>query len=215
MIIDRLIIGTCPSSSYSKAVQDLIKRIVNSEEFALHELIFQQTDPSIIAILLFNYPLVNESYYKEFAEAVKKISLGKYTFCKKSSAFKENFNKLLNELFNKFHSTDLKEQKDQIQKVKYAVPLSKFISELYNIGYIVNCNIKFFLEILLQASETSKISENSLQVLIANISDHAKNEAKQFHKHNHSVHAATITKILAECEGNFIKSSSNNKNNKK
>lgn len=217
MNIDHLIIGNCPSSScYSKATKDLIERIANGQDFPSNELIFASTDSAFLAILLLNYPLIFESYYKECAVAVKKISLAKYNCCKKSSAFKESFSKHLNELFNKFHSSDLTEQKDQIQKVNHAVALIKFIGELYNVDYIINCNIKFILEVLIKAAETSKISEICLQVLISIISDHAKNEAKQFHKHNHDVHTAAIMKILAEYEdASFEESDYSNKKKKK
>lgn len=204
-IIDRLIIGNgnCNSSGYTSATQDLIKRIASAQEIVVSEATFLNTDPLCLAVLLFNYPLITEGSYKEFASAVKKISLAKYTYYKKSSSFKEHFNKLLNEIFNKFHQSDLRDQKDQIQKVKYAVPLAKFIGELYNIDYIINSNIKFFLENLVNAAETSKVSEECLRVLISITSDHAKNEFKQFHKHNHDVHTSTIMKILAEYEDGF------------
>lgn len=204
-IIDRLIIGNVNSNSsgYTSATQDLIKRIASGQEIVVSEATFLNTDPIFLATLTFNYPLINENCYKEFAEAVKKISSAKYTYYKKSSSFKEHFNKLVNELFNKFHQSDLRDQKDQIQKVKYAVPLTKFIGELYNIDYFINCNIKFYLENLVKASETSKISEDCLRELISIISDHAKNEFKQFHKHNHDVHTATIMKILGEYEEGF------------
>lgn len=215
MNIDHLIIGNCPSSSYSKATQGLIERIANGQEFPLNENIFVSIDSALLAVLLLNYPLVYESYYKEFAVAVKKISQAKYNCCKKSSAFKESFTKHLNELFNKFHISDLTEQKDQILKVNHAVALIRYIGELYNVDYIINCNIKFFLEILIKAAETSKISEDCLKVFIAIISDHAKNEAKQFHKHNHDVHTAAIMKILAEYEGSFEESAYSNKKKKK
>lgn len=215
MNIDHLIIGNCPSSSYNKSTQYLIDRIANGQDFPLNESTFASTDSTFLAVLLLNYPLVYESYYREFSVAVKKISQAKYNCCKKSSAFKESFNKHLNELFNKFHSSDLTEQKDQIHKVNHAVALIRYIGELYNVNYIVNCNIKFFLEILIKAAETSKISENCLLVFIATISDHAKNEAKQFHKHNHDVHTAAIMKILAEYEGSFDGASAYNSNKKK
>lgn len=202
-IIDRLIVGSCNGSGYTSATQDLIKRISNAQEIVVTEATFLNTDSIVLAVLMFNYPLITENCYKQFAAAVKKISLAKYTYYKKSSSFKEHFNKLLNEIFNKFHQSDLRDQKEQIQKVKYAIPLAKFMGELYNIDYIINCNIKFFLENLVKAAETSKVSENCLRVLISIISDHAKNEFKQFHKHNHDVHTATIMKILAEYEDGF------------
>lgn len=204
-IIDRLIVGNlnCNSLGYTSATQDLIKRIASAQEIVVTEATFLNTDPIFLAILMFNFPLVTESRYKEFAAAVKKISMAKYTYYKKSSSFKEYFNKLVSDLFNKFHQTELRDHKDQIQKVKYAVPLAKFMGELYNIDYIVNCNIKFFLEHLVKAAETSKVSEDCLQVLISIIADRAKNEFKQFHKHNHDVHTATIMKILAEYEEGF------------
>lgn len=202
-IIDRLIVGTCNGAGFTKSIEDLIKRIASAQDIVVTEATFLNTDPVFLAVLMFNYPLITESCYREFAAAVKKISLAKYTYYKKSSSFKEHFNKLLNEVFNKFHQSDLRDQKDQIQKVKYAIPLTKFIGELYNIDYIINCNIKFFLENLVKASETSKVSEDCLRVLISIISDHAKNEFKQFHKHNHDVHTATIMKILAEYEEGF------------
>lgn len=215
MDIDRLVIGIgCSNSDYnSDGAKEFIKRAKSGGEYS-NETIFSNTDPTTLAVLLFNYPLVHKSYFKEFAQAVKKISLAKYTLCKKSSAFKDNFNKLINELFNKFHSSDvnLKDQKDQIQKVKYAVALINYIGELYNIDYIINCNIKHYLDVLVKASETSKISEDCLYTLISIISDHAKNEAKQLHKHNFDVHTAAIIKIL---EGSYGKTTTNLNKNKR
>lgn len=210
MDIDRLVIGNC-GSSLSLSSQDLIKRIAGRETIALTEQIFLNTEPNILAVILFNYPLVNNDCFKEFSQAVKKISLAKYTYYKKSSAFKEHFNKLLNDLFQKFHQSDLKDQKDQIQKVNYAIPLARYMGELYNIDYIVNSKLKYYLENLAAAAETSRVSENCFQTLISITSDHLKNEAKQLHKHNYDVHTAAIMKIFAEYEGAFEDSSKNNK----
>jgi hypothetical protein len=210
MDVERLVIGNC-GSSLSLSSQDLIKRIAGRETIALTEQIFLNTEPSILAVLLLNYPLVHDSCFKEFSQAVKKISLAKYTYYKKSSAFKDHFNKLLNDLFQKFHQLELKDQKDQIQKVNYAIPLAKYMGELYNIDYIVNSKLKYYLENLSLASENSRVSENCLQTLISITSDHAKNEAKQFGKHNYDVHTAAIIKILAEYEGSFEESNKINK----
>ena len=202
-IFDRLIIGSIENSSFTFAIDKLIKRIVNAQEIVVTEETFYNTDPLLLAVLLFNYPLITEGHYEEFAAAVKKISLAKYTYCKKSSSFKEHFNKLLNELFNKFHQSKILNQNDQIQKIKYAIPLIKYVGELYNIDYIISSNIKFFLENLVNASETSKVSEDCLQVLIDIISEHAKNAYKQIHRHHHDVHTAAIVKILNEYEEGF------------
>jgi hypothetical protein len=211
MEVDRLVIGNCGSLSLSS--QDLIKRIAGRENIALTEQIFLNTDPNILAVILFNYPLINNDGFKEFSSAVKKISLAKYTYYKKSSAFKDHFNKLLSDLFQKFHQVDLKDQKDQIQKVNYAIPLAKYMGELYNIDYIVSSKLKYYLENLALASENSRVSENCFKTLISITSDHAKNEAKQNNKHNYDVHITAIMKIFAEYEGAFEES--NNKNNKK
>lgn len=202
-IIDRLIIGTWNGASYTKSIEDLIKRITSGQDIVATEATFLNTDSVFLAVLMFNYPLIKESDFREFAAAVKKISGAKYTYLKKSSSFKEHFNKLLTEVFNKFHQSELRDQKDQIQKVKYAIPLVKYIGELYNVDHFENSKIKTFLENLVEASESSKVSEDCLRVLISIISNRAKNEFKQIHKHNHDVHTAAIMKILAEYEEGF------------
>lgn len=201
MAIDckKLIAGNC--GSFSEATLKLIDVIKSDNES------FQLNDPALsepyeLAVALVNYPIQNDKFYKEFAEAAKKISSAKYAYYKKSSIFKDTFYKLCVDIFNKHHQGDLSERADQIEKVQFALKVVKFIGELYNSDFIINCNLKYFLDVLVNKSEVSKVSDDCLKCLIGIISDRVKEEEKRQHKQAFNVHVAAIMQIIREFESN-------------
>jgi len=198
-LVDNLIVGSI--KSFSPQTMRLLDWIENNQDVALNDVALN--DPEQLSIAIFNYPIIKDDLYKEFSEAAKRISSAKYAYYKKSATFKDLFSKLCTETFNKHHQSDVPlSHMEQIQKVRSAIKVIKFIGELYVADFFINCNIAHFLEVLSKNIVESKVSEDCLECLISIISNRVKNEVKLY---KHNVHISAITKIITDYENEASK----------
>jgi hypothetical protein len=171
----------------------LVEAISSGKDFTLNDQALNF--PHELSVAIFNYPIVKNDKFKEFAEATKRISSAKYAYYKKSASFKDNIQRLIITTFNKHHQCDNLDTAEQIQRVRTAEKMVKFIGELYNSEFYSNENLAHFMEILRKNSEVSKISEDCLSTLIRLVADRVKNEARQY---KHNIHTAAIQNIISE-----------------
>lgn len=197
-LVDNLIVGNF--INFSSSTMRLLEVIESGQELMLNDVALN--DPDQLSVAIFNYPIIKDDLYKEFAEAAKRISSAKYAYYKKSATFKENFTKLCTETFNKHHQSDnASSHLEQIQRVRSALKVIKFIGELYLSDFFINCNVAHFLEVLSKNIE-SKISEDCLECFISIISSRVKNEVKLY---KHNIHTAAIVKMITEYENDASK----------
>ncbi|CAG9798232.1 unnamed protein product [Chironomus riparius] len=198
-LVDNLIVGSI--TSFSPQTMRLLDLIENNQQVPLNDVALN--DPDQLSVAIFNYPIIKDDLYKEFSEAAKRISSAKYAYYKKSAAFKDNFTKLCTETFNKHHQSDVQlSHLEQIQKVRSAIRVIKFIGELYVADFFINCNIAHFLEVLSKNIVESKVSQDCLECLISIISNRVKNEVKLY---KHNIHTAAIINFITDYENETSK----------
>ncbi|KAG5674467.1 hypothetical protein PVAND_004436 [Polypedilum vanderplanki] len=184
------------ASDLSDTSLRLIEAIASNKDFSLSDQALNF--PNELAIGIFNYPIIKNDKYKEFAEATKRISSAKYAYYKKSAIFKDNITKLILNTFNKHHQQiENLEHSDQIMRVKTAEKIVKFIGELYLSEFYTLENLVWFCESLRKNSQVSKISEDCLATLIEIVADQVNTESKQY---KHNIHIAAILNIIKDFE---------------
>lgn len=198
-LVDNLIIGDI--KNFSSNTIRILEVIEKGQEVMLNDVAL--SDPDQLSVAIFNFPVINDDFYKEFARATKRISSAKYAYYKKSATFKDNFTKLCTESFNKHHQMDMSSNHlQQLQKVRSALKVIKFIGELYISDFFDNGNIAHFLEVLSENIVESKVSEDCLKCLISIISSRIKNEAKSY---KHNIHVDGILNTIETYENESSK----------
>jgi hypothetical protein len=185
-----LIVGN--ASDITPLSMQMIEYIAKGKEFALNDSALNF--PNELSIAIFNYPIIKDDKYKEFAEATRRIASAKYAYYKKSALFEKNITKLIINAFLKHHQrNDLLDHSEQIKRVRLAERVVKFIGALYNCEFYSNENLAYFCDILIKNSDVSKISEDCLKTLIKIVIDRVTVEDR---KYKHNIHTVAIKNII-------------------